>query len=242
MNSINRYYLPPEQWNKGTMALTDEEAHHCVRVLRQKVGDVVEVFDGQGASQTCRIAEASKNQVVLDPEGEVTQQQRGLWLELCQAIPKAGNMELIVQKAVELGVSHIQPLVTEHTVVKVEGKKADKWQRIALEACKQCGQNWLPEVAEPKTMPQWLASRDPLQMEVVAALDPRSKPLRDVLAGAEAGLGSVRLLVGPEGDFSQKEYNEVIAGGFQPVSMGDIILRVETATLYGLSVLRYQLG
>lgn len=242
MNSRNRYYLPPDHWGATTKVLTGEEAHHCVRVLRQGVGDEVVVFDGQGGSQVCRISEASKQEVVLTPEEEVQQQGRGLWVELCQAIPKAGNMELIVQKAVELGVSRIQPLMTENTVVKAEGKKSEKWQRIALEACKQCGQNWLPEVAEPVALRSWLDKREVVEIEVVAALDPRSQGLRDVLANVASGMGSVRLLVGPEGDFSKKEYDDVIEGGFRPVSLGDIIMRVETATLYALSVLRYQLS
>lgn len=242
MNSLNRYFLPTANWGDASHILEGDEAHHCVRVLRQKVGDEVVVFDGKGVYQTCRITDAGKQAVTLAPTTPATKQDCGLWLELCQAVPKAGNMELIVQKAVELGVSRIQPLLSENTVVKADDKKCQKWQRIALEACKQCGQNWLPEVAEPMILNQWLAQRESVNFEAVAALDERSQPLRDVLAGVSGGKISARLLVGPEGDFSQSEYDTVISAGISPVSLGEIVMRVETATMYCLSVLRHHLS
>ena len=236
MNSINRYYLPADQWS--TLLLTGDEAHHCVRVLRQKVGDLIVVFDGRGKSLQCQIVSADKNQVSLKQDVEIVVQQRGLSLHLCQAIPKAGNMELIVQKAVELGVASIQPLMTENTVAKADDKKLQKWQRIALEACKQCGQNWLPEVKPVLGFHEWIEKPRVPRLEVVAALDSRSRPLELVARGAR-GASDISLLVGPEGDFSQKEYDAVIESGFQPASLGDIVLRVETATLYCLSVLKF---
>ncbi|MEO1856702.1 MAG: RsmE family RNA methyltransferase, partial [Rubritalea sp.] len=179
MNSINRYYLPADQWS--SLALTGDEAHHCVRVLRQKLGDEIVVFDGRGSSVQCQIVSADKNQVVLKQDGEVEVQSRGLSLHLCQAVPKAGNMELIVQKAVELGVASIQPLITENTVVKADEKKLQKWQRIALEACKQCGQDWLPEVKPVLGFTDWVASREKSELEIVAALDPRSQQMAQEL-------------------------------------------------------------
>lgn len=240
MNSINRYYLPASEWNCGELVLSGDEAHHCVRVLRQKVGDWAIVFDGEGRSIQCQIVSADKSRVILEKDGEAEVQQRGLALHLCQSIPKAGNMERIVQKAVELGIASIQPLVSENTVVKADSKKLQKWQRIALEACKQCGQNWLPEVKPIQKMSDWLETRMKAETEIVAALDPRSRTMSEVLdsVGSPA---SAALLVGPEGDFEQAEYDAAIADGFQPVSLGDIVLRVETATLYCLSVMRYEL-
>ncbi|MGJ8671433.1 RsmE family RNA methyltransferase [Rubritalea sp.] len=240
MNSINRYYLPAEQWSSCELVLKGDEAHHCVRVLRQKVGDWIVVFDGEGSSVKCQIVSADKSRVVLEPDGKVEMQARGLELHLCQAIPKAGNMELIVQKAVELGVASIQPLSTENTVAKADAKKVQKLQRIALEACKQCGQNWLPEVSDAVSVKAWLEQRERHELEIVAALDPRSEDMATALSGSGT-ISSASLLVGPEGDFSQNEYDAVITSGFKPVSLGNIVLRVETATLYCLSVMRYAL-
>jgi len=241
MNSINRYYLPVDQWSSCELFLTGDEAHHCTRVLRQKVGDVIVVFDGEGRSVQCQIVSADKSKVILEQDGEIEIQQRGLALHLCQSIPKAGNMELIVQKSVELGVASIQPLITENTVVKADEKKLQKWQRIALEACKQCGQNWLPEVKPVLKFKDWVDSREKAELEVVAALDPRSQQMADVL-GSNNGVSSAALLVGPEGDLSHPEYDAAIDSGFTPVSLGEIVLRVETATLYCLSVIRYELS
>lgn len=241
MNSINRYYLPADQWCSCELVLTGDEAHHCVRVLRQKVGDYVVVFDGEGKSVRCQIVSADKTRVILEQDQKPVIQQRGLSIHLCQAIPKAGNMELIVQKAVELGVASIQPIVSENTLVKADEKKRQKWQRIALEACKQCGQNWLPKVAPALGFNEWLASREKAEVEIVAALDPRSREMATVL-GEHGDVNSATLLVGPEGDFEQAEYNAAIDDGFQPVSLGEIVLRVETATLYCLSVIRYELS
>lgn len=240
MNSINRYYLPADQWTACELVLIGDEAHHCVRVLRQKVGDHVVVFDGEGKSVQCQIVAADKTRVILEQDQQPVIQQRGLSLHLCQAMPKAGNMELIVQKAVELGVASIQPLVSANTLVKADDKKRQKWQRIALEACKQCGQNWLPEVKPAMTFNEWLANRQKAEVEIVAALDPRSRELATVLAG-QGSVSSAALLVGPEGDFEQAEYDAAIDDGFNPASLGDIVLRVETATLYCLSVIRYEL-
>lgn len=241
MNSLNRYYLPPDAWCSCELVLEGDEAHHCVRVLRQKVGDWIVVFDGQGRSVKCQIVFADKSRVVLEQDGPVEQQERGVQIHLCQAIPKAGNMELIVQKAVELGVASIQPLETENTVAKADAKKQTKWQRIALEACKQCGQNWLPEVRDAATFKQWVSAEEQSDLKIVAALDPRSGSLKGVLRSVGA-VKSAQLLVGPEGDFSQTEYDVAIDQGFQPITLGKIVLRVETATLFCLSALSYELA
>ena len=239
MNSINRYYLPEDQWSSCELVLTGDEAHHCTRVLRQKVGDAVVVFDGVGRSVQCKVVSVDKSKVILEKDGEIEIQPRGLALHLCQAIPKSGNMELIVQKAVELGVASIHPLMTENTVAKADGKKLQKWQRIVLEACKQCGQNWLPEVKPVAQFNEWVDSREKYQLEIVAALDPRSEVIKVVLE-RQCEISSATLLVGPEGDLSQSEYDAAIASGYHPVSLGEIVLRVETATLYCLSVLSYE--
>lgn len=239
MNSISRYYLHASAWNTETLILTGGEAHHCSRVLRSKLGDRVEVFDGCGKAVVGVIRELSKDNVVIVRTGEDKVSTKSSDIHLCQAIPKGGNMELIVQKAVELGVTSIQPLITENTVARPEQlkKKQEKWQRIALEACKQCGQNFLPEVREVCSFTDFMKLRDLEELNVVAALHPESVRFSEVFPTDKK---SVSLLVGPEGDFSDQEYEQVIEGGYQPISIGEIVLRVETATLYCLSVLKHE--
>ena len=153
-------------------------------------------------------------------------------------------MELIVQKAVELGVTSIQPLITENTIARAEqlAKKQQKWQRVALEACKQCGQNFLPTVYPAIKFSEFVQqSKQSSQpdMKLIAALHPSSVAFSELFPVAAS---SVSLLVGPEGDFSDSEYDDALGLGYQAVSLGDIVLRVETATLYCLSVLRHELG
>ena len=243
MNSLARFYLPQADWGESVLVLKGEEAHHCVRVLRLKAGTRIEVFDGVGQSATGTLSSVSKDHVEVQIESKQYTPPPSLRISLYQAIPKGGNMEWIVQKAVELGVLEIQPLISTHTVVKPDQleKKAQKWQKIALEACKQCGQNWLPRVQTPMNYDQWLTQYELEGCALIAALDPRAVSLAEGIAQFQR-TGAAAVLIGPEGDFSQKEYDLAIGQGFQPVSLGEIVMRVETATLYTLSALKYALG
>ncbi len=151
-------------------------------------------------------------------------------------------MDLIVQKSVELGIAAIQPLVTRYTVVQPGDGKSEKWRRNALEACKQCGQDTLPDIAEPLTFEKWLVSHAEIPgLKLIASLAPGAKPFREVLKNHPTTTQAT-LLVGPEGDFSAEETAAAIAAGFLPISLGSIVLRVETATIFCLSALRYEFG
>ncbi len=241
MNSISRYYLAPAQWQPEQLTLKGDEAHHCTRVLRSKLGDAVEIFNGEGKSAQGKIISQSKEKVEISLSAEPTISHRQPEIHLIQAIPKGGNMELIVQKAVELGITSIQPLITDHTIVRSEQmeKKIAKWQRIALEACKQCGQNFLPVIHPALEFKNWLEVRKSSELNLVAALLPSSRPFTEVFADKPQ---SASFLIGPEGDFSDGEYQQIIHAGYQAVTLGDIVLRVETATLYCLSVIKHELN
>ena len=161
-------------------------------------------------------------------------------ITLAQAIPKGKNMDLIVQKSVELGIAVIQPLVTRFTVVQPGEGKAEKWRRNALEACKQCGQDTLPEIAEPLAFDRWIAGQAKAPgLKLIASLSTGATSLRKILRDHPATTHAT-LLVGPEGDFSPAETSAAIDAGFLPISLGSIVLRVETATLFALSALRYE--
>lgn len=222
--------------------LTGEEAKHAAQVLRLRRGDSVTVFDGRGRSAKAEIADVSKSELRL-VLGEI-RMRPALFPEIClaQAVPKGKTMDLIVQKAVELGVNSIQPLITRHTVVQVDeedaSKKAAKWQRVALEACKQCGQDLLPEVAPPLDFSAWVGQVD-ADLKIIASLFPGARPLREILREAVVPRRIV-LLVGPEGDFSPKEGEIALAAGFLPATLGSIVLRAETAAFFGISALRYE--
>jgi len=243
---MNRYFLPTNAWKEGELTLTGDEAKHCTRVMRASEGDHIELFDGEGRSAVGEILSLSRSEVRCHVLNQTAHEPVPHPITLCQAIPKGGNMELIVQKSVELGVCKIQPLITAHTVARPESliKKQAKWQRIALEACKQCGQNHLPEVLPPLSYSSWLkelATAEPYEMAIIASLDAKAVHLKSKFQALPAK-GGVALLVGPEGDFSQEEYQSAYDAGFSPISFGDIIMRVETASLYGMSVLQHELS
>lgn len=238
---MDRFYIPAEQWldPADVLSLPSEEAHHCHRVMRKDVGATIELFDGEGRSATAKILSSSKSEVQVKVTSLPEQQLKiRPQLVLCQAVPKGKNMELIVQKAVELGVAEIIPLLTERTIVKAEVKHREKWQRIALEACKQCGQNWLPKVHEPTTFKKWI-SENPSQQGITASLAEGAQPLAQAIKTLQGTTEPLNFLVGPEGDLSPEEVDQATQTGLVPITLGKIILRVETATLYGISVLRH---
>jgi 16S rRNA (uracil1498-N3)-methyltransferase len=234
-----RFHLPPDQWNESP-ALTGDEARHLSQVLRIRAGETVTVFDGHGRRAEAEVLTVSRDRVPLKLGQHLTKSSVSPAITLAQAIPKGKNMDLIVQKAVELGITRIQPLVTRNTVVQPGDGKADKWRRTALEACKQCGQDTLPAIDEPTTLERWLTQPGvPAHLRLIASLAPGAHPFREVLR-AHPGTKDATLLVGPEGDFTAEETTAAIHAGFIPVSLGDIVLRVETATLYCLSALRFE--
>lgn len=240
-----RFFLPPTAW-AGDGLLPEEEARHCSQVLRASVGDTVTVFDGAGRCAEAEIAEIRRDHVrVRVGRTDHTEPLRPQ-VTLAQAIPKGKNIDWIIQKAVELGVARVQPLMTRHTVVQIDAreaeKKQDKWQRVALEACKQCGQNWLPVVDVPLTYDAWMSRLGECvqgEQRIIASLAAGARPFRDVLRSGEA-LETVIVLVGPEGDFSAEETQAALDRQFAPITLGEIVLRVETASMFCLSALRYE--
>lgn len=237
-----RFYLPPESWTADA-ALTGDEARHLSQVLRIKAGETLTVFDGKGRRAQAEVLQVSRDRVPLKiGDNSPTMVPRPA-ITLAQAIPKGKNMDLIVQKAVELGVSAIQPLVTKNTVVQPGEGKAEKWRRNALEACKQCGQDTLPEIAEPLPIQQWLAKTENLRsgLRVIASLTPEAVNLKNILR-ENPDQERVVLLIGPEGDFTAEETALALHQGFVAANLGDIVLRVETASIYCVSVARYEYG
>lgn len=237
---MDRFFLPPSLWG-DSFSLTGDEAHHCRRVMRKKVGDVIEVFDGEGRYATASIAAMSSNEVLLE---EITRgQSRKIIpeIEIAVGIPKGKTFDFIIQKAVELGVGRIQPLVSDQGNVRITDKdhasKRDKWQRVALEACKQCGQNFQPQVLPPRELGAWLETARE-GGKYVGALQPASRPFRSLLeASGEPEV--ITLLIGPEGDFSEREYSAIAASGFSPVDLGELVLRTETAVFAMVAAVRY---
>ena len=247
--STPRFYIPPERWSLKPLALVEAEAHHCVDVLRLGVRSRVVVFNGQGSEITAEITDIEKGSVHLKELISARSEPLRCAVTLAQAIPKGKNMDLIIQKATELGVAKIVPLLSDRTVVHLEEdesrKKREKWKQVIIEAAKQSGQDWLPEIAEPITPKQFFTEFEQYELPLVASLQSDARSLKKVLANFREHHGrrprSALILVGPEGDFTPAESSWAKSAGCIPVSLGPIVLRTETAAIYSLSVLAYEL-
>jgi len=244
--SLPRFFLEPKAWASSTPSLSADEAHHCAEVLRMRVGDEVVVFDGAGRAARAVLAQVGRKQVMVQLGEELPACPERVRITLAQAIPKGKTMEWIIEKATELGVAEIVPLVTDRTIVRLDEEEAvrkqQKWQRVALEACKQCGQNWLPSVRLPQSLESWLAAGELPEFRLIGALTPDARALQAWVKSAGEGVRSAGMLVGPEGDFSPQEMAMALAAGFHPLAMGPIVLRAETAAIFGLSILAYELN
>jgi len=247
---MHRFYLAPDDWSSA--ALGGSEAHHARSVLRLKPADRVTLFDGRGREATAEIVSLDAGAVRLRVVQEAVTPPLRARITLAQAIPKGKNMDLIVQKAVEIGAAEIFPLLSDRTVVQLDpesaAQKQAKWQTVAIEAAKQCGQNWLPQVHEPRTPEAFFREAAPggYDLRLIGSLQPGAQHLKKILADYAEGHHGTRpervlMLIGPEGDFTPAEIALARSRGCAPLTLGPIILRVETAAIYCLSILSYEL-
>lgn len=246
---MHRFYIAPDSWSRDTLILRGNEAHHARDVLRMKRGDRVVVFNGRGREITAEIVDLARDAVRLRKLQENETMPLRCRITLGQAIPKGKNMDLIVQKAVEIGSAEISPLISERTIVDLDAKEAEqkreKWQQIAIEAAKQCGQNWLPTVQVPRKLKEFFAEPIAYDIRLIGSLQPDALHLKHVLSEYRDRHGDrpqkILMMVGPEGDFTPAELALAKSHGCQPITLGPIILRVETAAIYCLSILSYEL-
>ena len=245
---MHRCYLPDESYEPGKiLTIRGEEAHHALRVMRLQIGDACEVFDGAGHAAQGKVRGAMGGELEIEVERVLPPLPRTAGIVLAVAIPKGALMDLIVQKAVEMGVRRIIPLITSRTIVRLSPAEAEnkrkKWSRTALEACKQCGVNDIPSVDSPLPWIDFLRGAEELPpLRLHCAIIPQAWSLREALeTGRAAGQSEAVVLVGPEGDFTPEENAAAAEAGFFPVSLGPIILRVESAVFFAVSAVRYAL-
>ena len=212
------------------------------------MGDLFSVFDGHGVEAKARITEIARDQVKFQILAKATSPQPAHPVWLAQALTKPKSMDLIIQKATELGVSELVPLQSDHSIAQVDEEKAEakveKWQKLTIEAAKQCGQNWLPGIRTPVAPKDFVAGIPRGAVKLIASLQHEAKPLKAVLREQLSGLKSgtpIVVMIGPEGDFTPAEIGQARSAGFAPVSLGKIILRAETAAFFALSALAYEL-
>jgi len=246
---MHRFYLPPEQCQGASLRLIDREAHHALRVLRVRRGDRLTVLDGAGHDFLCEVQESDRDTVRLTVIEKHFQPASPTQITLLQAVPKGKTMEVIVQKATELGTFRIVPMLTERVVTHLQDQdgehKAEKWRSVAVEAIKQCGSPWLPEVEAPLTLDQFFARNEAFELPLIASLASPSRSARDYFRAFQARHNrlprSVCVWIGPEGDFTPVETAAIESHGALPITLGRLILRADTAAIYSLSILNYEL-
>jgi 16S rRNA (uracil1498-N3)-methyltransferase len=247
---MNRFYLPPGHCAGDALRLDGREAHHALHVLRLKRGELVAVLDGVGNEFLCAVENSSRHAVTLSVSLKNFTPPLPCSITLLQAVPKGKIIESIIQKAVELGARRIVPLLTEHVVTRLDDRdaadKRTKWQQVAIEAIKQCGAAWLPKIEAPMTIEQFLVRQETFDLALVGSLQKERRHPRECFQEFQTKHKrlpqNIGVWIGPEGDFTPEELEAIQAAGALPISLGRLVLRVETAAIYCLSILNYELN
>jgi len=241
--SRTRLYTDTDLCPGAELTLEGGPARYLGRVLRLRVGDELTLFNGRGGEYPAVLQSLDKASVTValgefvDREAESSCE-----IHLLQGLARGERMDLVVQKCTELGVRRITPLSTDHGVVRLDGKRARKrvehWRGIAASACEQCGRNRLPEIDEPTGLRDWLGQNFEQKTRRLILRPGTATPIGAIAAGSSA----LVLLIGPEGGFSESEYELADATGFEPVALGPRILRTETAAIAAVAALQVLFG
>ncbi len=240
--------VAPNNIANDEITLEGDDLKHLRQVLRLGPGDTIHVFDGSGIEYEASIISSDKSRAIArintsfqnktEPETRVT---------LFQGVPKGEKMELIIQKGVELGVHSIVPVITSRTVVKLNKKdsekKAERWTKISIEAAKQCRRAYVPQILEPISFDEALVKAEDFSATLLLYENEGKKCLKERLKCYNINkIKDIALFVGPEGGFTLEEVRNYTGKGYDIVSLGKRILRVETATISVLSIIMYEMG
>jgi 16S rRNA (uracil1498-N3)-methyltransferase len=237
---IPRVYCPETLSQQATIQLTDNAARHVSLVLRLSLHDQIILFNGDGADYSAKIINIAKKSVQVHiTEKFIINRESSIQIHLGQAISRSEKMDFVIQKAVELGVTEITPVMTQYCAVKFSAeqthKKMSHWQGIIISACEQSGRNVLPKIHAPMELVQWLQSSHSCGI----VFDPEAT---DSLKSFAFQPSHVSLLIGPEGGLSNNELTLAKQNQFRVVKLGQRILRTETAALAAMTATQYQWG
>jgi len=241
-----RLFLPPELLIPDQIIITGDQARHLSLVLRVKPGDNLTIFDGSGYKYDCTIIKCHKKEVIAErTKKEPYSVESPISITLVQGIAKGEKMDLIIQKATELGVSKVVPVITEHSDVR-HTEKAARWRKIALSASQQSGRDMIPEIYEPLFYKEFLHTdfgNGGLEKfaGIIFSEEYKARNLKQVLRRFQ-GTKHITILVGPEGGFAEEEVTGAVERGFIEASLGPRILRTETAPIAAISIIQYELG
>jgi 16S rRNA (uracil1498-N3)-methyltransferase len=230
-------FLSPEELSTEEITIAGNQAKH-LSVLRVKKGELITVFDGLGYKYDCRILQINKTNFIAEKLSKAPYSvESPLSITLAQGIAKGDKMDFIVQKATELGVNKIIPLITERSQVR-HTAKIERWRKIALSAAEQSCRGKVPEINEPVSLEYFLKGR---HIGIIFYEEETGKYLKQILKEFKDSK-EITILIGPEGGFSKGEVNAAVEKGFLEASLGPRILRTETAAIKAISIIQYELG
>lgn len=240
---VPRLYVDAALEPQARLVLPEDAAHHAARVLRLREGEQVMLFDGRGGEHEARLSMPGRGRVVAEIGARHdVERESPLAVTLVQALSSGEKMDFTIQKAIELGVAAIQPVLSAKSVVRLsaerEAKKLAHWKRVAIAACEQCGRNRLPEVRESMSLEAYCRTPGPASLRLLLSPEGNSG-----LKGIQSRIQhAVTLAVGPEAGFSAAEVQLLQRAGFVPVRLGRRVLRTETAALAALAALNALAG
>jgi 16S rRNA (uracil1498-N3)-methyltransferase len=237
-----RFFISPDQVSGSRITIIGEDVRHIATVLRMKTGDELLLCDGEGAEYAAKIARVGRSEITTEIIGQRNREVSFPRITLGQGLPKSDKMDLIVQKASELGAASIVPLVTERTIVKVKDgeKRILRWRKIAREAAMQSNRPDVPKVESIRRFDDFLRTLDPGPGPLLLLpWEEGTEPIRNVLRKT-SGVMNITVLIGPEGGFSAAEAELAKGRGFHLVSLGPNILRTETAAIAVLGMIGYE--
>lgn len=244
MSKPPRFFIAPSQVQDRQITLSGDDLRHIRTVLRKEPGDLLTLLDGQGMEYTVKIIALERAEIVTEIVNEANRVSTGPRITLVQGLPKSDKMDFIVQKATELGVSSIVPLVTERTIVKVkdEEKRIGRWRKIAKEAAMQSNRPDVPQVGLIQSFRDFIMSLAPGPLTLLLfPWEEGTEPIKNALR-QNSDAKNIIILIGPEGGFSRAEAETAKEKGFHLVSLGPNIFRTETAAVAVLSMIGYEYG
>lgn len=243
---MRRFFVRPEDVGGLELRLQGDEAAHLLHALRLRPGTPIVAFDGLGHEYVATIERLDEDEVIC----RITCQRdsphaQGVSITLGQGLPKGDKFEWVIQKTTELGVTELVPLLTERVVPRLSahhtGAKRVRWERLAREACKQCGRSAVPRLSSPMSLDTFCMTFQQADLRLLLWEEERRRRLRTIL-GASGQVTSVAIIIGPEGGLTPTEVARGESYGFLAVSLGERILRTETASMTIVALLQHRFG
>ncbi len=246
---MHRFFLPAADREQSVLTLEGREAHHALHSLRLRAGEPVTVLNGAGNTLSCEVTQTGQNRLELKVIERAFVPPLPYEITLAQAIPKGKLFDDIIEKATELGVHRIVPLITQRTIPKwdkdEQANKVSKWQLVAIDAIKQSGSAWLPRIEAPMSVAQFATFQNQVELPLVGSLAGGARHPRSWFQSYHGEHRrkpwSLSVAIGPEGDFTPDELGALESAGARPITLGRLVLRTDTAAIYCLSVMNYEL-